>query len=237
MLWVFYGKDFNKAERKLKLFSNALQKKRPDAEFFTLDPYTFTTQQLEEYIVGQGLFERKVIVILRKVFESKEAREVILERIKDLQKSSNAFILFEESFTKKEVDMLSMYVESIECFDSTMREKKEFGSFALADSLGKKDKLSLWIEYIQALQRDASPEELHGLLFWQIKSMILSKGAGTHTESGLKQFIYTKSKKFAQNYTQEELQSISHDLICLYHNARRGEGDLKMLLEQWILKL
>jgi len=56
-------------------------------------------------------------------------------------------------------------------------------------------------------------------------------------ESGLKPFVYTKSKKFASNFSDEELEELPMNLIRISHDAHRGKCDFAIALERFILSI
>ena len=65
--------------------------------------------------------------------------------------------------------------------------------------------------YRKAIDKGEAPEALHGMLFWKVKSIIL---AGD------------KNK---------ELLILLDKLITVYHEARRGNGELETGVERFIL--
>ena len=67
--------------------------------------------------------------------------------------------------------------------------------------------------------------------------MLLSAKAGTAIEADLKPFVYSKAKGYLKNYSEKELILLSSNLVALYHDARRGKGELETNLEKFILKI
>jgi hypothetical protein len=91
--------------------------------------------------------------------------------------------------------------------------------------------------YQQAVRHDVVPEELHGILFWQVKSMLLATLSKDAKESGLNPFVYSKAKNYAKNFTLDELKKISSQLVAIYHQAHRGEVDFDLALEKFFLSI
>ncbi len=235
MLYVIYGQDHQSSRERLAKLRRTLQSKRPEAEFFKLDEAReVTPARLEELSGSQGLFERKCIIQLDRVMEEKEPREAVVAAAEMMGRSDNVFLLLEGALPAAAVKELSWHAQEIKEYPASARELPN--RFALADALGRRDRKQLWIQY-QKLLPDTRPEELHGLLFWQVKSMILAANTRSAKEAGLKQFPYTKAKKFAQNYTVEELFYLARALLDIHHRARQGEGDLAWLLEEFTLKV
>ena len=81
------------------------------------------------------------------------------------------------------------------------------------------------------------PEEIHGILFWQVKSIVLASRTKSATEAGLNPFVYSKAKSFAENFNQQELDKILEDIVRLYHDAHRGLHDFETAMEIFILSL
>lgn len=235
MLYFIHGTDYGKVLEKSKSMISAMLQKKPDASLFKLNTENWSDGQLQEFVGGQGLFENKYIVTLSKILEEKEMAESALSILEEIAQSDNIFIWTEEKVDTKTLKKIEKCATKVQAF-----EKKEtatgptFNIFSLGDALVARDKKSLWIMYHQALQFFA-PEEIHGTLFWQVKSMLLAAKTKSADEAGLKPFVYSKSKKGAGNYSEVELTALSTNLVSLYHNARRGKGDLDILLEHFIL--
>ena len=92
--------------------------------------------------------------------------------------------------------------------------QKAFDPFVLASALERGDKKALWIAYEEALRAGHEPEALAGILAWKARSML--------GRSSLK---------------DERARKLSSDMVTLYHESRRGAGDLGLLLERYILTL
>lgn len=238
MFYVLYGTDTIKARAKLQSLLNTLHKRKPDASLIRVDDETFENYQLDELMYGQGLFENKYIVVFDKVFLNEEAKKCILENIQGIAKSSNIFIFFEEKLDKKILLKLEKYAEKVQVFILNIEIKnKKFDIFSLTDALGKRDRKHLWILYQKAKHNNISDEEIHGILFWQTKSMLLVKSAESATEAGLKPFVFQKARSFCKNYKQQELEKLSVSLVSSYHDARRGIHELPIAMEQFILNI
>ena len=109
--------------------------------------------------------------------------------------------------------------------------------FAMTDALGARNQKRLWTLYQQALRHGVVNEELHGILFWQVKSMLLAALSKDVKESGLNPFVYGKAKNYAKNFTLSELKKISSQLVTMYHQAHRGEVDFDIALEKFFLTI
>ena len=236
MLYFLYGTDTDQARAKARELLASLQKKKPDARVFRLEPEKWSEVYLEELIGGQGLFEQKLLIFADRLFENEEAKEAIEKNLEEIGKSENICIFLEQKVLKPLLLAITEVAEKVQAFASTERkEKPEFNIFSLTDAFGKRDKKKLWVLYQKALQTDAVPEEIHGILFWQLKSMLLASGAKTASEAGVAPFVFTKAKSFLKNYSVPELQQLSSKLVRLYHDAHRGIHDFPIALERFVL--
>ncbi len=239
MIYLLYGSDVEKSRNKLHDLVQTLLKKKPDASHLKITDENFDEAQLDEHISSSGLFASKSIIEVDNVFRNKDAKEVILKRIKDIAESDNIFVFLEGELNKTETAKFDKNAEKIQAFElkEEVEEKKDFNIFSLTDALGRRDRKQLWVLYTKAKQKGIADEEIHGILFWQIKAMLLALQTKTAQEAGLNPFVFSKSLGFSKNYSEPELKKISSDLISIYHNARRGIHDFDVALEKFVLTL
>lgn len=243
MIYLFYGNDIERARHKANGVVESLLKKRPDASLFRLDSDTWQEAAFDEYVGGQGLFVQKYIVVLDRLFEKKEIKEYVIERLKILKTSENIFIILENTLDKATLGKFEKNSEKIQVFgeekEGIAKSKKvnDFNMFAITDALGARNQKLLWTLYQQAVRHSVVREELHGILFWQVKSILLAALSKDAKESGLNPFVYSKAKNYAKNFTLSELKKISSQLTTMYHQAHRGEVDFDVALEKFFLSI
>lgn len=263
MIYFLYGDDKEKARAKLHSVVEDLLKKKPDAEFFKITADDWNESQIEELAGGQGLFSRKFIVSLDGVFENKEAKEVVISKLDLLQNSENIFIFLEVKIDKPTLTKIEKIKGRVQEFSAGKKGGRKFsvggsggaGSkvgggtsgktlslsdfnvFSLGDAFGRKDKKNLWVLYEKTKILEIPPEEIHGLLFWQVKVMLLAGSSKTAGESGLKPFVWSKAKTFLKNYSWEEIKKLSWELVKIYHEAHGGGTALEIALEKFILAI
>ena len=237
MLYLIHGNDFEKARGKARELIVALQKKKPGAEVFRLEDEIVSDGKLVELAGSQGLFERKYLVFADNVFRSEEAKEIVFNKLDQLAASENIFIFLEDELNKTDLKELEKFAEKIQQFSGTLKKEKPFNIFSLTEALGRREKRGLWILYQKALAQGLAPEEIHGVLFWQIKAMLAAVLGKTAEEAGFKPFVFQKSRGFAKNYSAEELKNLSAKMVVVYHNARRRGPDLDVALERLILEI
>jgi len=234
MIYLLYGTDTHSARKKLHQLLDLAQKKRPNAELFKINSERWDENDLDELIKSQGLFEKKYTVVLDNVFEKENAKEVVLDKLEDMQKSEQIFLVLESAVNADVVKKFEKYSEKVQKFEK-IEKKDKFKIFWVADGLLQKDKKSLWVSYLEALSKGAVAEEIHGIFFWQIKNMILASRSTSQTETGLAPFPYKNALTGSRKYKIEELQQMSSELVEITHKVRRGEGEIEVMLEKWIL--
>jgi DNA polymerase III delta subunit len=238
MIYVLYGNDFEKSRAKVREIVASQIKKNRDASYFRITTEGWNPDSLEEFIGGRGLFQNKFIVVLDGLVGSKESADVVLGALVRLQESENIFIILEEKLTKEVVKKLEKRAEKVQVFEKkegVEMKEGEFNVFALTDVFGSRDRKNLWVLYQKALFSGMAPEEIHRLLFWQVKAMLapsITKSAG---DAGLNPFVYKKALVFSKNFSHAELVKSSSELVRMYHDERRGRSDLSIDLERFLL--
>lgn len=249
MFYLFYGTESEKARARMHEILEGAKKKRPDAEIFRVEGAGFHEGMIDEWTGGMGLFERKMIVVLDKVFENKDAAEALAARAEALAASENMILILEGKIDKKTLGRLEKHAFKAEVYD----EKKEaprfgaapaggggnaFNIFFLTDALGARDKKSLWSLYCKSQLSGVVPEEVSGILFWQLKAMRLASPPLADAKStGLNPFVFNKAKTYARNFSSKELDLLSSRLVASYHDAHRGLNDFSVELEKFVLSL
>src|SRR3989338_10265847 len=100
MFYFLYGTDTDQARAKARELLESLQKKKPDAMVFRIEPEKWGEVHLEELIGGQGLFSQKMVIFADRVFENEEAQDAIEKNLEEIGKSDNIFILLEHKVAK-----------------------------------------------------------------------------------------------------------------------------------------
>lgn len=251
MLYILHGNNFKAAREKLNALANTLQKKRPASEVFRLDDESFGPAQLEEYIGGQGLFDSKYIVILDNCMRNEDNVDAICGKLEAMAESDNVFLVLEGELSKKVKKQAEQHANEVQDFTykrshsaqataghaSNNTKAENYNIFGLTDLLGKRDTAGLWAEFHRALRVGKTPEEIHGILFWQITSIATARQCNSAKEAGMKAYPYKKAKGFVKNFTESELTHLSSQWIAAYHRARMGEFDLEEGIEQAILEI
>lgn len=234
MLYVFYGSDVHKVADKANSLVATLKERRPDALIFTFEEASVDPSALDELLGAQGLFVEKHIVHVKTPFETVEHRELILTRLEQFALSSNVVVLSLGKLLAEHKREIEKHATKIEEHTAT-KKNIEYNVFALGDALGARNPRSLWMHYIVARRSGIVPPALHGTLLWAARSMVLASRFSSPEEADQKPNTYSKFKRYAQNYTEEELRELPRTLLRLYHDAYRGRHDLDTALERWTL--
>jgi DNA polymerase III delta subunit len=239
MLYLLYGTDGQKARKKLNFLIESMLSKKKDAMLLRINNGNFSPREVVDLSSTQGLFESKSIIVFDSIFENTTDKGILLDNLKNFQKSENIFILLEGKLDKKTVTKISKCSEKVQEFELPQKsdKKSSFNIFELSDALGEKDRKRLWVLYQTGKTKNISDEEMHGILFWSTKNMLLSKNSKNANEAGLSPFVYGKASKFSKNFREGELEEISASLLELYHKARRGIKPFDVSLEQFVLTL
>ena len=219
MIYFYYGTDIKKTHLKSHELINSLLKKKPDASFFKINTENFNEVTLKEYIGSQGLFSDKYIVLLDRLCEKKEVKEQYIDLLKEISESENIFIVLEGKIDKATATKIEKKSEKTVKFDldEIIDKKSDSNVFEIANAFGRRNKKEIWMLYRKYIDSGSAPEELHGILFWKAKTMLLAKD------------FY--------NWKEEELMNFIDKLITVYHEARRGNGELETSLEALLLSI
>lgn len=237
MYYFLHGTDTHKAREKLHDLLSLAKKKRPGAEIFKITTENWSDGQFDELLVSQGLFEQKYTVVLDNLFENKEVKEYVIERLEDVKNSEQIFLMLEGKVDAPSLKKIEKHSEKTQEFEKKEKAKEFLNVFSITDGLLQKDKKKLWISYIDLLRKGGVPEEIHGILFWQVKNMILASCGGSSNETGLTPYVYNNALRGARNYKTENLQKMSGELVNMTHRVRSGEGELSVMIEKWVLGL
>jgi DNA polymerase III delta subunit len=238
MIFFYYGTDREKIQKTARATFDALKKKKPDASFVSFGVESFNSDVLQEITASQGLFEKKIVARISDILEDKDKGEIILDTLKDMKETDNIIVWSEGEMNKAPLDKIKKYAERVEEFGVKQKAEKKFPSiFKMTDAIASKDKKLAWALFVEEIKNGTASEEIHGTIFWQIKSIAIAKKTSTADESGINSFVYGKAKNFARNWSDDELSRAVTELVDMYHKAHRGEVNFEVELEKWVLAL
>jgi DNA polymerase III delta subunit len=236
MLYFLYGNDTAKSRKKLHELLDSAQKKRPDAEIFKVTSENWSEGQFDELLVSRGLFEAKYTVVLDNLFEKKDVKQYFLDKLDEVGASEQIFLVLEGGVLAGDLKKIEKAAKQVQEFKKA-EAKERTNIFAVANGLVEKDKKKLWISLVDFLRKGIAAEEIHGILFWQVKNMLLAGKAKDMKEAGLSPFAYKNALTGSRQYRAGELEKLSGELVDMTHRVRQGEGELSVMLEKWVLGL
>lgn len=233
MLYFIHG-DPNKIFEKAQKMADSLLAKKPDASFFKINQDNFSTDKLDELLTGQGLFVNKYIVAMSRLLEKSEIADFLINKLDQLKESDNIFIWTEENITKPHLKKIEKISEKVQEFEIAKKIEKKIDVFTIADLFAKKDKKNLWVKYLELI-KEVPVEEIYGILWWQVKTLMLAEKTENAAEAGMKDYPYKKTKAYLKNFREGDVNKLAFELIKLYHQSRvRGE-DIALNLEKFLL--
>ncbi|MCR4274653.1 MAG: hypothetical protein NUW02_01200 [Candidatus Campbellbacteria bacterium] len=234
MLYVLHGTDRKKVREESKKILTGLAIKRPGAQVFRLVDEGATIERLKELLESTGLFEAKYIVVLEFALGDEIFDEAIMSLAPALAESKHIFVILEEKIGTPLQKVFEEHANKVQELDLPKEEKKRFNIFALTDACVRRDKKNAWTVLQKALREGMVPEEIFGSVWWQFKTLALVDRGDTE---GMKPFTITKARSALKLFSQEEIHTLTHELVTLYHEARREGPPLEIALEKFILNL
>ncbi len=207
MIHILYGND-------IKSKTLHIKKQIENASVVRIPANHLSSEMLFSYSEQNSLFGDEFVIILENPISESEIvfDKEVLERLKD---SSTLFIILEDDLLADEVKKYKKYCEVVEKFELEKMTKKEMNPFVIANLFGSRDKIGAWSMYRKLVEKGETAEPIAGMLFWKVKSMLVSG-----------------SDKFKDS----ELKEQSSELVDIYHKGHLGVLDMDIALEQFILK-
>jgi len=238
MLYTYYGKDIDTARAKVQATVAKMLAKSPEALYFRITSDNLSEYDFDELTGSQSLFKSEYIVVLDTLFETKEGEVILLENLKKIQEAPHPFFLLENtlrSVTKKKIEKAS---DKMQEFEGNKEINNTFNTFSLTDALGVRDVQKLWTLFREAKQNKISDEEIHGILFWALKSILFAIETKSADEAGMKPYPYKKAKQFATHFSStEKLKKQIAKFVLLPQEAHHANISLDIFLERFILSL
>jgi DNA polymerase III delta subunit len=227
MLKVFFGTDTDAVR---KAAWAAARDGAPDAPH-VLTSESYEPGQLSELVGAGSLFgEARVVVIDTPTEQLAEDVSLLLDA---MAASVDRFIIIEGPLLAATKKVYAKHTDELhECKAGTI---ERFNTFALADALASRNKKQLWLLLHDATRAGIAPEEITGVLWWQLKGLRLAALTSNAAEAGMKDFPYNKAKRALATLSLSDVEQLSHELLTLYHQGHGGETDFSLALEHWVL--
>ncbi|MFT7507637.1 MAG: DNA polymerase III delta subunit [Acidimicrobiales bacterium] len=233
MLHLFYGNDTITVRQKAHDFTMEEEKKGMKVARIEID--TYAAGIFADIVGAVSLFGEKTLYVIDTPSGKTEIYDDVIAHLEALATSDNTFVVIEEALLAPQKKKFEKYAAKVEEYKKAAAER--FNAFGMADSLSRKDKKTLWLQLQDARQANLSSEEIIGTLWWQLKSMRLAKKTNSANEAGMKDFTYNKAKRALGVFKEGELETISRNLLTVYHDGHLGKVDIDIALERWMLTL
>lgn len=206
MIYILVGKDFKNRNTQIKKIILS-------SEPIRLSMGSTSKEILSNYASSQSLFGDLSPIIIED-FLTKGDITFSKDELSILSNSKTVFIFLEDKLLLSEEKKYIKYAKIEHFEEKASKQILKINIFSIADSFARQDKIGTWMLYCEAIERGVEPEAISGIIFWKIKTMIL-----------------TGSKIFSQS----DLKNYSSNIVAMYHLAHRGELDFTIGLEQFIL--
>jgi len=237
MIYFLHGTDTKNSRKKMHEILGQLSGKRPNSEIFKITTENWDNEQFDELLGAQGLFEKKYIVVLDFVLSQKDLREFVLEKLSEMQSAEHWFLILDGKLDVATVKKLEKFSYKSEEFEKPENKKEQPIIFTIEGGLLARNKKQLWVCFVDLLGQGIAAEEIHGVLFWAVKNMVIAARVESGKDSGLAPYSYSKALSGGRNYKLSELKKMSSDLVEMTHKVRTGAGEMEVMLEKWILKI
>ena len=234
MLYVYFGNDTIAVRAKALEKLHVLEEK--GSSITRVTPENFASGMLTELAEGASLFSDAQAALLDTLSEGGiDMFTEIMDQLDLLEQSANHFVIIEGALKAPERKLLEKFATEVKEISKEKEEK--FNTFQMADALLARDKKSLWLLLMEAFRNGSSPEEVIGILFWQLKALRLAERGKDEAETGLKPFVYGKAKRALSKFKPGELDRLSEELLTVYHDGHLGKHDIALALEKWVLTI
>ena len=233
MLYVYYGSDQIKVRQKAHLAIDGIL--TLGQELVRIEAENYEKGKLSSISRAVSLFSPRSIYLVESPSSEEIFQQDFMDSLDDLSNSEHVFIVIEQDISASDKKNITKFATVVEEYKRSVDAK--FNPFAMADALSLKDKKTLWLVYQEAKFNGLSTEEIVGTLWWQLKSIRLAAVTKSAEEAGMKEYPYKKAKSALRVFTLDDVTKSSKNLLRLYHAGHRGEVDIDIALEEWILSL
>jgi DNA polymerase III delta subunit len=230
MLSLYYGTDRTAARNAIHaLVANASSV--PTLETITAD--TYRSGLVSTAIGEQSLFGGETWYLFDTPSTNPEFKSDVLQLLDELAAAPGTYIVLEGVLLAADLKPFKAVTDAIEQFTAAKAER--INTFALTDALLRRDRRQMWLILQQAVQAGVTEEEIVGVLWWQLKSLLLADRTKTAKEASMKEFTYNKAKRSLGAFKPGEVEQLAARLLAGFHHVRVGKGQLSDVLERWIL--
>lgn len=232
MLQLYFGTDLSTVRE--KAFSAAEVVAASGTRITRIESEQFSSGLIANLLGATSLFGEREIYVLDTPSDDAAFYTEVVQHAAELGESANQFILIEAALLAPERKKFEKHASVI--VESKREGAERFDVFKMAEALSKRDKKSLWVLLQEAKRAGLSAEEIVGTLWWQLKTLRLAALTKSADEAGMKEFPYSKAKRALGGFKPGELDTISANLLRVYHDGHGGVRDINEGLEEWVLR-
>jgi DNA polymerase III delta subunit len=234
MLELYFGSDTIAVRQKALAAITRVAASGSRVERFEKEAWSVGV--LAEMIGAASLFGETTVYLIDTPSEDIEFYKMLVKALPELAHCANTIVVIEQTLLAPEKKKWAVHAQKMEeC--TTAATPARFDVFAMAEALSTKDKKSLWLLLTKARHIGLSAEEIIGTLWWQLKTLRTADMTATAEEAGMKSYPYDKAKRALRNFKSGELETISRNLLTVYHDGHGGVKDIEVGLEEWVLSI
>ena len=233
MLYVYYGNSSTLLRE--RVHERVSELRVNGYAFERLEAGQYQSGQLADVVESVSLFGGRMVYLLDAPDESTIFWSDCLNYAAGMAQSDHVFIIAVQTLLAADRRALQAVAAAmVECKQAAA---ERFNTFRLTNALAERDKKQLWLLLTEARAAGITDEEIIGVLWWQIKTMLLAARTNTAAEAGIKSFPYQKAVQALRRFPAAHIEHIAMSLIGLYHAGHAGERDLGVALEEWVLAI
>lgn len=239
MILFIYGDDTKKVREKTTATVEGLLLKQKDASVFKINSESWSTEYVKELLNAQGLFLPKYIITFNFISENKECFAEMLDLLKDMKSAEHVCIIAERDLTEKNKEKIKKLATKSQEFNLKKLvevKKQEPPTFAFATSFANREFQKTEKYLHKLLDLKLAAEEIHGVLWWQMKSVKLASMAQSAVGAGLNPFVFKNAKSASEKWNPEDLDQVLNSLFEIYHQAHRGKIDFYNAIERLVVR-
>jgi hypothetical protein len=235
MLLVYTGSDYASSAKLAGNMINSLQEKQHAAELVELQTNNLE-YNLQTLTNDQGLFFSKSLVKITRLFPDKEAEKIMRNQLSNLSQSQSIFVWVEPNLNKNWLRWLEDAGAKIEV---SGQSQKSTGNkplaFEVSDALLTTKAIMIWQSLKKARKNNLEGENIFGVLWWQLRSVVLAQSYDSPKSAGLSPYVYRKSR--GCSWSAEQARTIMMSLLTAQQSSRQNNLNLWVELENWALGL
>lgn len=113
------------------------------------------------------------------------------------------------------------------------KNKIQINSFAFTDAFFDRNKILALNTLTQLKNQEMVGEEIHGALWWQMKTLMQVESKDT---KGISPFVLQKSSRFLKKWKPAEVSGVAREIVTSYHIAHLENRDLHDLIAKMVLR-